>query len=253
MRACEGCRRRKIKCDAATSNNWPCSACLRLKLTCIRPNGYDGAPDTAYDPSMAPPDQFQQMQMHPQQQQPPPPQVMAPDPRAGPPMYAPPPPPGMYQEAGPSAYPNVQYNPPQGHPGANVHYGSMPPQVAVMDQHYAQQAVFPTPPPPMQTGPRQEPSPEAYTPDSFQQQDLADLLGSLKVDEKGTGMTLVVSSSVLALTVQPRIYEIRPRLDASKSHPSMTRTRKRISRLYLAGRGLKCASLQHSCPRNQKL
>ncbi|KAI9806902.1 MAG: hypothetical protein M1833_002560 [Piccolia ochrophora] len=37
MRACEGCRRRKIKCDAATTNTWPCSACIRLKLQCIPP------------------------------------------------------------------------------------------------------------------------------------------------------------------------------------------------------------------------
>lgn len=37
MRACEGCRRRKIKCDAATTNSWPCAACIRLKLNCIPP------------------------------------------------------------------------------------------------------------------------------------------------------------------------------------------------------------------------
>ncbi|KAF8469706.1 hypothetical protein BDZ91DRAFT_63478 [Kalaharituber pfeilii] len=37
MRACEGCRRRKIKCDAATTNTWPCSACVRLKLHCVPP------------------------------------------------------------------------------------------------------------------------------------------------------------------------------------------------------------------------
>ncbi|KAI9812464.1 MAG: hypothetical protein M1827_004695 [Pycnora praestabilis] len=37
MRACEGCRRRKIKCDAATTNTWPCSACVRLKLQCVPP------------------------------------------------------------------------------------------------------------------------------------------------------------------------------------------------------------------------
>src|SRR5690554_1448797 len=43
MRACEGCRRRKIKCDAATTNTWPCSACVRLKLQCVRPNGFDGS------------------------------------------------------------------------------------------------------------------------------------------------------------------------------------------------------------------
>lgn len=38
MRACEGCRRRKIRCDAATTNAWPCSACVRLKLHCIPPS-----------------------------------------------------------------------------------------------------------------------------------------------------------------------------------------------------------------------
>src|SRR3954451_21061625 len=39
MRACEGCRQRKIKCDAASTNTWPCSACTRLKLQCIPPTG----------------------------------------------------------------------------------------------------------------------------------------------------------------------------------------------------------------------
>lgn len=43
MRACNGCRKRKIKCDAATTNTWPCSACTRLKLICVPPTiGQDG-------------------------------------------------------------------------------------------------------------------------------------------------------------------------------------------------------------------
>lgn len=43
MRACNGCRKRKIKCDAATTNTWPCSACTRLKLVCVPPTiGQDG-------------------------------------------------------------------------------------------------------------------------------------------------------------------------------------------------------------------
>lgn len=43
MRACNGCRKRKIKCDAATTNTWPCSACTRLKLVCVPPAiGQDG-------------------------------------------------------------------------------------------------------------------------------------------------------------------------------------------------------------------
>ncbi|KAJ6013265.1 hypothetical protein N7540_007856 [Penicillium herquei] len=47
MRACNGCRKRKIKCDAATTNSWPCSACTRLKLVCVPPTiGQEGE----YDP-----------------------------------------------------------------------------------------------------------------------------------------------------------------------------------------------------------
>ena len=38
MRACEGCRKRKIKCDSATTNSWPCSACVRLKVQCSPPS-----------------------------------------------------------------------------------------------------------------------------------------------------------------------------------------------------------------------
>lgn len=38
MRACDGCRKRKIKCDGALQNGpWPCGACLRLKLKCRPP------------------------------------------------------------------------------------------------------------------------------------------------------------------------------------------------------------------------
>lgn len=42
MRACEGCRKRKIKCDAATTNQWPCGSCVRLKQNCNPPTlNYD--------------------------------------------------------------------------------------------------------------------------------------------------------------------------------------------------------------------
>lgn len=42
MRACEGCRGRKIKCDAATTNAWPCGSCVRLKKNCVPPTfSYD--------------------------------------------------------------------------------------------------------------------------------------------------------------------------------------------------------------------
>ena len=38
MRACDGCRKRKIRCDGALQNGpWPCGACVRLKLKCVPP------------------------------------------------------------------------------------------------------------------------------------------------------------------------------------------------------------------------
>ena len=49
MRACDGCRKRKIKCDGALQNGpWPCGACLRLKLKCVPPtlDGDDEQQDT---------------------------------------------------------------------------------------------------------------------------------------------------------------------------------------------------------------
>ncbi|KAL4953106.1 hypothetical protein BDW69DRAFT_184805 [Aspergillus filifer] len=64
MRACNGCRKRKIKCDAATTNTWPCSACTRLKLVCVPPTigqegdfqgqGLDPYPSSSLDTLNAP-------------------------------------------------------------------------------------------------------------------------------------------------------------------------------------------------------
>lgn len=186
MRACEGCRRRKIKCDAATNNTWPCSACIRLKLHCVRPNGYEGSTDASGSDVPLGADQFQQMPMQQQQQ------MMQPGSKPAEDMYAP----QAYADAGPVPYGVSPYGagqqppPPQAqqhqqHPG--MHYQQQP--IPVMDpSSYGAQGVFPTPPPipPSQI---QEPSPEAYSsPDSYGQHDLSDLLGNLKVDEKGTGI-----------------------------------------------------------------
>lgn len=78
MRACEGCRRRKIKCDAATTNSWPCAACVRLKLTCVPPQvSYekDSGPQehtfeletpTEYNAAPISPDEEYQQQVMPQ-------------------------------------------------------------------------------------------------------------------------------------------------------------------------------------------
>jgi hypothetical protein len=42
IRACEGCRRHKTKCNMVTTNVWPCATCIRLKLYCVPPTvSYD--------------------------------------------------------------------------------------------------------------------------------------------------------------------------------------------------------------------
>ncbi|KAH6619263.1 hypothetical protein B0J18DRAFT_239553 [Chaetomium sp. MPI-SDFR-AT-0129] len=171
MRACEGCRRRKIKCDAATTNTWPCSACVRLKLHCVRPNGFDGSDSQVYEAAQSQfdtahvPDSFRpQLPLHDQQ-------LLAQAPKTGS-LY---PPHTSYQDPT-GLYHPVQYaeHQPVAH---NLTYGPV-------DQQYAAQtAAFPTPP--LQHAPTPG-SPAGTLQSDYAQQDLADLLGSLKVDEAGT-------------------------------------------------------------------
>ncbi len=90
--------------------------------------------------------------------------------------------PASYQD--PSALYQAQY--PGGHAVThNLHYTTVPPPVNVVDQPYTPQQTFPTPPLPHSS--RSGSPPDAYSPDEYGQQDLADLLGSLKVNEAGTG------------------------------------------------------------------
>ena len=183
MRACEGCRRRKIKCDAATTNTWPCSACIRLKLHCVRPNGFDGGPDSQLYESTSgnpyetahPSDGFRQEL--PLQEQ----QLLA----AGPKSTSMFPSPTSYQDPSAGLY-QAQYD---GSAGVahNLHYTTVNPSVAnVAGQSYPPQHTFPTPP--LAQSSRSDSPPEVYSPSEYGQQDLADLLGSLKVNEAGTGM-----------------------------------------------------------------
>ena len=58
MRACDGCRKRKIRCDGALQNGpWPCGACQRLKLKCIPPT-LDGDDELTTPDSATGPGQF---------------------------------------------------------------------------------------------------------------------------------------------------------------------------------------------------
>lgn len=107
--------------------------------------------------------------------------VMQTAPKPGQPVYAPQ---GAYPDTGVPGYQGVPYDisPTQQH---GMNYTSVTP-VSAADQSYNPQSVFPTPP--LQPNSQPEPSPEAYSPESYGQQDLSELLGNLKVDEKGTGM-----------------------------------------------------------------
>lgn len=184
MRACEGCRRRKIKCDAATTNTWPCSACIRLKLVCVRPNGYEGSANDGYDPGpggydVSPLQDEFQPHMAMQQQH-----LMGSTSPKGPPG------PGMYP-ANPAGYHDgsgMYQTVPYSDPAANLHYTTVPPPPPMggMDSSSYAQNVFPTPP--MQASQGSSP-PESYSAEPYNQADLADLLGSLKMNEVGTGQS----------------------------------------------------------------
>lgn len=177
MRACEGCRKRKIKCDAATTNTWPCSACIRLKLHCVRPNGYEGSESTSmYDALLDPSAQFQHMSMSGQ---------IAQDPsKPVPDLYAGH---GAFSDAEQAVFQHVLLDTNQNQ--HNLHYTTVPPS-GILDQSYNGSNSFPTPP--THQASRQDSSPEAHSVDSYQQQDLADLLGGLKVNEIGTGWSHLV-------------------------------------------------------------
>ena len=188
MRACEGCRRRKIKCDAATTNTWPCSACIRLKLHCVPPTvNYDrdyplnGQPFEAervvYEGGGNGDDDYHQ-QVSMQQQH----QLTSPH-KNIPPIYTQQLP---YSSEAVGVYQTVPYGAPSSaHTQTSMHYNSMQTPVSIIDQHqqYTPQNVFPTPP---LQGSHPE-SPETYEQDQYGQQDLADLLGELRMNEAGTG------------------------------------------------------------------
>ncbi|KAJ6782170.1 hypothetical protein PWT90_03602 [Aphanocladium album] len=168
MRACEGCRRRKIKCDAATTNSWPCSACVRLKLHCVRPNGFDSAGDPTTYEAFVTPDQFQQMDM----------QMPPQDQHKGPDMYTQMP---NYTE-NPGGFYTIPYDASQAQ--HDINYTTVPPPAMLDPSPYAHQNNFPAPP--LRQSDHPGASPESYTTDAYQQQDLADLLGTLKLNEVGT-------------------------------------------------------------------
>jgi len=79
-------------------------------------------------------------------------------------------------------------------PQHDLNYTTVPPP-PMLDNAYTQHENFA--PPSIQQASQQENSPESHSTDSYQQQDLADLLGTLKVDEVGTGMVSFLRSTII--------------------------------------------------------
>ena len=88
-------------------------------------------------------------------------------------------------------YQSGNYGEPSGHTQHGLHYNSMQTPVSIIDhQHYPPQGVFPTPPLQQQHSSHPD-SPETYNEqDQYGQQNLADLLGELRMNEAGTGRQL---------------------------------------------------------------
>lgn len=189
MRACEGCRRRKIKCDAATTNTWPCSACIRLKLHCVPPTvNYDrDFPSTNQDPGRAEyesgegdEEYHQQLSIE---------QHLVDSQKQVPQTY-----PQQIQYAGNvDVYQPNSYDQPQSSQ-RNMSYSHLQTPINVLDSQYSSQNIFPIPPvqqqsqqPQQHQSPPQPETPESYQQDQYGQRDLADFLGELKMDATGTG------------------------------------------------------------------
>ena len=191
MRACEGCRRRKIKCDAATTNTWPCSACIRLKLHCVPPTvNYDqnfpGAQQGfeqergEYEGTAGDEEYHQQMAMQ---------QQLAGQQKNIPPIYTQQLP---YQEPVGVYHPSPYGEPTSSHSQQSLHYGNLQTPVSAMSAHhqYPPQSAYTTPILGQQSHSQSPHSPETYDQDQYGQQNLADLLGDLRVNTDGSGMFL---------------------------------------------------------------
>lgn len=179
MRACEGCRRRKIKCDAATTNTWPCSACIRLKLHCVPPSvQYDAGNGIGFEPergeyeSGSGDDEYQNqisIQQH-----------LGDPPKSFPQIY----PPQIPYADGISMYHSISHAPPLPPDQHTIQFSNMHGPAGALEEHYPSQSIYPVASI-LQQPPSQ--SPDLYHQEQYSQQDLVDILGDLKVDVAGSG------------------------------------------------------------------
>lgn len=178
MRACEGCRRRKIKCDAATTNAWPCAACIRLKLNCVPPTvsydkDFNGSQTFELEPKPMDYASADAPSQHDYQRHP---SITHGIPHQMPPSM-PTPVSGMYQS---SSYEDHS-------PQDSIHYQNLPQsQVVQQNMSYSNQQAYTTnsaaPPAMTMTPPESEP---AWRNESVS--NLSDALGELKIDHTAIG------------------------------------------------------------------
>ena len=206
MRACEGCRRRKIKCDAATTNAWPCAACIRLKLNCVPPTvsydkDFNGNSQTfELEPR---PEEYAQpgAPQHDYQRHHSMPHIM---PHQIPPNI-PTPVSGMYQSS-PYSDPQGQdamHYPAMSQPQQNMSY---PPQQAYSQTAVASAAMVMTPP-------ESEPHWRSESVSS-----LTDALGELKIDHTAIAPYITNQKKALAETPAQEEYEVQLPASVSLDH-----------------------------------
>ena len=207
MRACEGCRRRKIKCDAATTNAWPCAACIRLKLNCVPPTvsydkDFNGNSQTfELEPR---PEEYAQPGAHSQHDY----QRHQSMPHIMPhqmPQNLPTPVSGMYQ---PSPYSDPQAQDPMQYPAMSQPQQTMsyPPQQAYSQSSAAAPAMVMTPP-------ESEPHWRSESVSS-----LTDALGELKIDHTAIAPYITNQKKALAETPAQEEYEIQLPASVSLDH-----------------------------------
>ena len=187
MRACEGCRRRKIKCDAATTNTWPCSACVRLKLHCVPPSlNYDAdafQSSGAYDMEpLQDPANLDGAGAGRYQENHPRPQIFS----GGRPSSqgTTDPMPSDHGAGGYSTSPFLAHVHGQIEPGSMSYGGVQDRPLNTREPSHRPDVMFSSPP--HQTAAASA-TPESWQSDTYFSESLSDALGELKIDESGVG------------------------------------------------------------------
>ncbi|KZF26040.1 hypothetical protein L228DRAFT_264472 [Xylona heveae TC161] len=209
-------KRRKIKCDAATTNSWPCSACIRLKLQCVPPTvvyekDYTAHPPTSdiervVDLETSSGSGDDDSQHRPSISQ----QLSSGSEHPGYPDQLP------YGDD-PRLYQTAQYleqaDLPPGIPYAGVDVSRM----GFQEVPYQPQAMFPTPPGP--TLPSSQAS-DAWSGERYGSGDLSEALGELKIDE--SGLAPYISHQKRSLAEAPALEEYEMNLPTLPSSPGDT-------------------------------